>query len=253
MREAIIDSIRNTVADRNRTGQAWWREPLIGFAAASDPLFARLKTVIGPSHALPEELLSGAQTVVAYFLPFASAIVSENAADGPSSPSWARAYIETNRLIAQINQRVHEFLAEGGYESTLIPATHNFNEERLVSDWSHKHVAYIAGLGTFGVHTNLITEAGCAGRVGSLVTTANITADPRAETERCLTRDGRKCMKCAARCPKQALSADSFDRHRCYEQCLENAALYQDMGRADVCGKCISRVPCALRTPTRKT
>ena len=47
-----------------------FRKPLIAFSSAADPRYAKLKEIIGPWHKSPEELLSGAQTVVSCFVPF---------------------------------------------------------------------------------------------------------------------------------------------------------------------------------------
>ena len=74
-----------------------------------------------------------------------------------------------------------------------------------MSDWSHKHVAYIAGLGSFGRHHMLITDKGCCGRIGSVVTDAAIPATPRSDRERCLFKADGSCGKCLERCPILAL------------------------------------------------
>lgn len=37
------------------------------------------------------------------------------------------------------------------------------------SNWSERHVAFVCGLGTFGLSKGLITEKGIAGRLGSLI------------------------------------------------------------------------------------
>jgi hypothetical protein len=47
-----------------------WREPIVGFAAAKASLFDEFKNIIRPTHATPRELLTGAESVVAYFIPF---------------------------------------------------------------------------------------------------------------------------------------------------------------------------------------
>ncbi|MBN2297007.1 MAG: hypothetical protein JXM72_00345 [Deltaproteobacteria bacterium] len=52
-------------------------------------------------------------------------------------------------------------------------------------------------------------------------------------------------------CVNGALKTDSFDRHRCYEMLLENAALYSKEGLADVCGKCTCVVPCSFTNPVK--
>ena len=63
-----------------------------------------------------------------------------------------------------------------------------------MSDWSHKHVAYIAGIGSFGHHHMLITNKGCCGRLGSVVTDAVIAPTSRVDRERCLFKFDGSCV-----------------------------------------------------------
>ena len=121
-----------------------------------------------------------------------------------------------------------------------------------MSDWSHKHVAYIAGIGSFGRHHMLITDKGCCGRLGSVVTDAAIAPTPRSEQERCLFKFDGSCRKCEQRCPAKALEADPFRRHACYDRLLENARLHERHGLADVCGKCAAIVPCSFTDPVER-
>jgi len=131
----------------------------------------------------------------------------------------------------------------------VTPATHHFDPVKLISDWSHRHIAYIAGLGRFGVNHMLITASGCCGRFGSFVTSLELELDPRPGKEACLYYHDGSCLECVGRCPRDALAADVFDRHACYGQCLENAARFKAMGTADVCGKCLAGVPCSIMDP----
>ena len=57
------------------------------------------------------------------------------------------------------------------------------------------------------------------------------------------------CKKCVDRCVNDALKVDSFNRHKCYETCLDNAEFHTELGLADVCGKCLVNVPCATKNP----
>lgn len=228
-----------------------WGTPLAAFVSARDPLFLDLKKAVSPTHTMPADLLEGAKTVIVYFLPFEKAIVSSNRKGIRAAREWAIAYIETNRLIVEINQHLLEVLQKMGYRAALIPPTHNFDKKRLISNWSHKHVAFIGGLGTFGVHRLLITERGCCGRLGSLVTDAPIEPTERKEGEFCLSKNGKSCLKCVTRCPVEALKENSFDRHRCYAQLLENAKDHAALGVADVCGKCSCIVPCSFHNPSK--
>ena len=266
MRGTIHSEIRRFVEARmkEKAVRTAWEEPLVGYAAAKDPLFAQLKQAVRPTHSLPADLLPGARTVVVYFLPFEAGIPRSNRRGRHASREWAAAYVETNQLISDLNGRLAAVLKQAGFRCACPPPTHNFDTETLMSDWSHKHVAYIAGLGKFGVHHLLITSRGCAGRFGSLVTDAEIAPDPRPAGEYCLHKHNGTCRVCVKRCPAGALASGALasgalafdtmggpvlDRHRCYAFCLENAARYQDEGLADVCGKCSVAVPCARVNP----
>jgi epoxyqueuosine reductase QueG len=231
-----------------------WREPIVGFAAAKDPLFDEFKNIIRPSHATPRELLHSANSVVAYFIPFEKGLHKENyKMNHYASRSWAVAYVETNRLISRTNEHVKGELESKGYQMVLIPPTHNFDEKSLMSDWSHRHVAYVAGIGRFGSHNLIITEQGCSGRIGSFVTDLVLAPSPRLENEHCLYKAGFDCLKCVARCEYKALYADRFDRHACYRQLLINDRYYSDLELTDVCGKCSAMVPCSVINPVKNS
>jgi epoxyqueuosine reductase QueG len=253
MRDRIIETIEMSVeaAGRDLETATAWKAPIVGFADAGDPLFEQLKDAVRPSHGLPGDLLPGARTVIAYFLPFDAAVARSNHRGNFSSEAWAVAYIETNRLIAGINERINRLLEDRGYQGTRLPATHNFDEAQLMSDWSHKHVAYITGIGSFGHHHMLITDKGCCGRLGSVVTDAVIAPTPRNDRERCLFKHDGSCRKCEKRCPVEALREDPFRRHACYNRLLENAHLHERHGLADVCGKCAAIVPCSFTDPVK--
>lgn len=253
MKNRIIQAIENAVAEAGREPQpaAAWKRPLVGFADAGDPFFLELKRVVRPSHSLPGDLLPGARTVIAYFLPFDGAIPRSNQRGEYASEAWAVAYVETNRLIAAINARVGRLLASAGFQGTRLPATHNFDTTELMSDWSHKHVAWIAGIGSFGRHHMLITDLGCCGRLGSVVTDAAIAPTARENRERCLFKHDGSCGKCQERCPVEALGTDPFQRHTCYDRLLENARRHEHLGLTDVCGKCAAIVPCSFSDPVQ--
>ena len=223
----------------------FWREPLVSFCSADAT--ERLPKIV-PNHLTAEDLLPKAKSVVVYFIPFTEEVVKSNILGVKPSNLWALAYVETNKLIEILNRYLAKKLEVEGFESAVIKPTHNFDEETLMSMWSHKHVAYLAGLGTFGVHTMIITERGCCGRLGSLVTTAEFEYNEPLEEEFCLYRRGQSCLECVKSCPFGALKAVGLDKRRCYEILMENTKLF-DFGFADVCGKCACGVPCSLKNP----
>lgn len=252
--EALRDEISLVMSEwrKDHSGPNLWKTPLVAVASADDPLFPRLKELIDPDHAVPRDLLPRARSVISFFLPFREWLVSENDETAPyAARSWGEAYVETNGLIAAISRHLKDALEAKGAESLTIPATHNFDEKKLVSLWSHKHVAYIAGLGTFGLHHQIITKNGCCGRLGSLVTSMALPVTPRPEGEWCLVKAGFRCKVCYTKCKFGALFEDHFDRQACYRRCLENDAHYEDLPLVDVCGKCACGVPCSHKVPDK--
>ncbi len=244
----IISTIQHQAATTDTTTK--YREPLVAFVAADDPGFSDLNSVAEPTHLMPRDLLPGARSVLSFFLPFASWVVKANARQKEMvAREWATAYVETNALIGRITTHLIQCLAERDIRAAAEPATHNFDPITLISRWSHKSVAVIAGLGSFGLHQMVITDAGCAGRFGSLVIDADLPISPPAEhKERCLYFHDGSCEVCVLRCPVTALDTNnSIDKQRCYQQCLSTAKNYRNLGLTDVCGKCAIG-PCSFKS-----
>lgn len=247
----ITDYVKN-YQEKKQT-RTTWREPVIGVAAAADPLFPRLKEIIGPNHALPGELLPGARAVLVFFLPFSKSVVASNIAGEESSQEWDYACIETNQLINDLNRFLHDTIVSIGYHASLLPSTYNYDGEKLISDWSHRSVAYIAGIGKFGLHNMLITERGCCGRLGSVITDLELTSTLRTAEELCLYKINGSCQKCLKKCVNQAFTLAegkvAFDRYRCNEQIYDKIVPEYPIGSGDACGKCMCGVPCSLGIP----
>jgi epoxyqueuosine reductase QueG len=265
-RETLAAIIRDTVREQNaRRPRPFWTEPLSAFLSARDPRLPWLKEAVSPEHLLPEDLLRGAKTVISFFIPFEERIVAGNIPGLDASREWAEAYILTNELIQTVSGELAAFLRQNRFHAGLLPATHNFDEKKLISRWSHRHIAFLAGLGSFGLNNMLITSRGCCGRFGSLLTdweepgpaaavaaTAADAASPAAVLpvrERCLRKSGGTCGLCQKKCPAGAYPGGVFDRRICYDRCLKNAELHRETGLADVCGKCLVGLHCSTRTP----
>ncbi len=247
--EALAEVLsRDRDPARAGAGSGWWRAPILGIADAGDPLFLAIRSNAWPGHVLPSDVLDAARSVVAVFVPFTPALAHANsrATAGPiASRSWAEAYVATNALLASLAARLAARIEAAGGRAAVRPPTHDFDATALASRWSHKHVAHVAGLGTFGRNHLLITASGCCGRLGSLVTTLKVDPTPRPSGDLCTFRAGGECEACVRSCPVEALASSPFDRRACYDHCLRAAALHADLPLADVCGKCCSAVPCS--------
>ena len=234
----------------NANTQNWWRTPLLA-TSRTDDRFRLLPKIASKEHILPWELLPSARTVIVFFIPFTKELLDENNDGKFPCRNWGIAYEETNALIWALSESIKDYLGKQGHRSVLTPATHNFDEVNLIARWSHKHLAHLSGLGRFGVNTQLITPSGCAGRLGSLVTEADLGDNAVTESgELCRHKAGKECLKCLKRCPVDALTEEGIDRHRCYDRLkfnLNHTENLAGLGKTThVCGKCVTKVPCSF-------
>ncbi len=231
-----------------------WRPPLLA-AARADERFDCLPQIASDEHLRPSDLLPGARTVLVFFVPFVPGVLADNAPGKFPSRGWGLAYEATNALINAASEAIRSRLGSLGRRAALTPATHNFDEVKLMARWSHKHLAHLAGLGRLGVNCQLITPAGCGGRLGSLVTDAELGDHPLIrQGELCRHKAGEECLQCLKRCPVGALALDGIDRRRCYARLrlnlAETEALKGLQPSTHVCGKCVVNLPCSMDPAT---
>ena len=106
-----IESVIKTAAANPGTDTKY-REPLIGFASADDPIFNEMKEIIGPYYLHPKEIFPEAKTVVSFFLPFEEKLVKLNSESEEPVKEWIKARGETDRLIAEIVDKLKAELAK---------------------------------------------------------------------------------------------------------------------------------------------
>jgi epoxyqueuosine reductase QueG len=231
----------------------WWQPPLLATAPV-DSRFDQLPQIAADDHLLPKDLLPTARSVIVFYIPFKKELVKENRKGDRPCRHWGVAYVQTNDLIGQLTQALGDLLTEHGFKSGLTPATHNFDEAKLMARWSHKHLAHLVNLGRFGVHHMLITPVGSTGRLGSLVSEAELGDHPLINTqEACLLKAGKECGKCIEACPVEALSENDFSRKSCWDRLNENRRILDYLSdlpkTTDVCGKCVALMPCSFKNP----
>ncbi|MHC1722795.1 MAG: epoxyqueuosine reductase [Aminipila sp.] len=239
-----------------------WDEPIVGFADAKHPGITELQKIVSDHHAMPEQIIKNATIIIAYFVPFTQELASTNKEPGYlASPEWAKTYEETNTMFGKLNQYLIARVKDLGFDADVSPEASTFNQETLISNWSQRHLARLAGLGTFGINNMLITNKGCCGRYSTVVTNLDVTPDAPIEEEYCLYKSKGICGICVKHCPSGALTLDGYDRGKCYEVCKRNAQLYKDFGSSyltengldansvgsEVCGKCLVNTPCTFK------
>lgn len=113
-------------------------------------------------------------------------------------------------------------------------------------------MAYICGLGNFGLNQLIITKSGCAGRLGSFVIDASTDYDKPVEEEYCLYKNDGSCGVCIRNCPSEALTFKGIDKPKCNKWLNDNTNKCFGGDRAfKSCGKCFA-LPCALSKPKMK-
>jgi len=237
-------------------------EPIVGIGKANDELFTIFKQpdIVGEIFMDPEQWLPGAKSVISFFLPFSEEIRKGNSKDMSwPSPEWLHGRIEGQNFLVKVSNFIKAMLEEEGYQG-LIPITDSrfrsggmtgvtagHGNIGFTSNWSERHVAYVCGLGTFGLSKGLITEKGIAGRFGSVITDLELPADKR-------NYEGiydycSNCGACINNCPVQAISFEKGkDHERCFAFLQE---VYAQNKPRYACGKCQVKVPCENRIPAK--
>ena len=247
-------------------------DPLVGYASAGDPLFGSFKEHVGPNHWTPAEafaLGSGEQvpphelTAISWVLAQTAQTKADNRKeDHFPSERWARARIFGQRGNFELHRLLLEALAEAGIEAvapSLLPEWQQYPPgiRPVTSTWSERHIAYVAGLGTFGLCDGLITARGKAVRFGSVVARTVISPTPRpykSHTEYCLYYSRGICQACVKRCPVGSVSPAGRDKSRCAEHLQPHT---EDFVRHHFgfdgygCGLCQTGVPCESGIPSR--
>ncbi|MBZ2166771.1 epoxyqueuosine reductase [Methanobacterium sp. VT] len=250
LEETIADFIQNS--EQNFVDEfdmmQIYDPPLLGVAGASDQLWEIMKepNVVGPDHLTPKEWLSEANSVISYFLPFTEEIRSSNRLEGLPSKEWLYGRCEGEMFNDAVRLLIIDEIevVEG---KALAPALDKrFTINNYISNWSERHVAFIAGLGTFSLSHSLITNFGTAGRIGSVIVDLELEPKPRLYQE--VEEYCSKCGTCINRCPPRAITENNKDEGSCshhLDKILElNKSRYG-------CGKCQTAVPCEYSNPTK--
>ncbi len=246
--KVIIDYLDTTPLNRvEAQGIARiFEKPLVGVAFADDPLFLELKKpdVIGIGHMLPYEWLRGAKTVISYFLPFSEKIRTANYHGDLPATEWLYGRIEGE--LCNNGLRQHLIKEFGVAVNAVAPVSDpRFSVTNRRSNWSERHVAYIAGLGTFGLNKSFITENGCAGRFGSIVIDKYIKPTPKPYSG--VYGNCNMCGECIDRCPSGAITMDGKNTSIC-EEYIKTQIKPRFSPRYG-CGKCQTDVQCEKAIP----
>jgi epoxyqueuosine reductase len=240
----------------NVVGMKIFEAPIFAFGSANDEYFTLLKqpSAIGEHFMLPNEWLPQARTVISFFLPFSEAVKMGNRRDKSwPSEEWLHRRIEGQFFVYKLCIHLKSVLINEGYDS-LIPAIDErfwLNNDstqhtaKFTSNWSERHVAFVCGLGTFGLSKGLITPKGVAGRFASIITELYLPPDKREYED--IYEYCSMCGKCAKNCPANAITIENGKNdYACFAFLKKTSEKYKPRYG---CGKCQVGVPCESRIP----
>ncbi len=228
---------------------ALYDAPLVAVAAADDPLFARMQQpdAVGAGHWLPSDWLPGARSIVSYFLPFSAAVRQANRAAGMPAREWMIGRYEGEQCNAALRAHMVAWFNAHGAQAVAPSSDPRLTVVDRRSNWSERHVAHIAGLGTFSLSRSLITQQGSAGRLGSFVLDLPLEATSRAYSSR--EEYCSHCGACIYRCPPLAITEQGKDNAVCAGYLDRVLARFQPRYG---CGKCQTGVPCEAQIPVKR-
>jgi len=274
---AVIEEIAATSAENTlnlSTGEKAFDAPLVGFSNGADPLFEHYVAHIGDFYLTPLDIFKkafpreptvapGDLTVISWVLPSSSRTRKEQAA-AVKRPCerWVLVRHYGELFNESLRRSLVARLSEAGIQA-VAPVLEPFWSQSDTgpyapcSNWSERHAAYAAGLGTFGLCDGLITPVGKAMRTGSVVARVALLPSRRPYTDRhayCLFYSHGTCGKCIPRCPVKAISATGHDKQTCMRyttQKMREYALDTYGISVSVCGICQAGIPCTDHIPHR--
>ncbi len=209
-------------------------------------------------------------TVISWVLPQTEATRKDNREQTVyPAERWARSRVYGEQANDKLRRLLVDALLDQGHQAVapvLAPGWKSMRSDWYVfsSTWSERHVAYASGLGTFGLCAGLITPAGKAVRLGSVVARIQVPPTQRPYSDRhayCLffsghsdsRTGGRICGRCMARCPAGAITEAGHDKDKCRQYTSQTTVEYvrthygfDGYG----CGLCQTGVPCEYKIPT---
>ena len=277
IQEAYNDSPLNHFRQIGLPEEPMWQPPIIGCAAGSDELFRFFQKDIGHFYWSPAEAFakkySGSVTgspireeyLTVVSVGFAQTDATKKVqaeAEGMPSLRWFVTRGEWEAFMTDFCTRTEAGLEAVGIRASAVDLIPDFKrmispQYGMASTWSHRHTAYAAGLGTFGLSEGLITRRGKAMRFTSLILEARLPADERhyhTHQAWCSFYANGSCGDCMKRCPVNAITPEGHDKERCsaYLERLKKEIGPDLLTRSHYvagCGLCQSRIPCQDGVP----
>ncbi|MCI7300813.1 MAG: hypothetical protein SOR93_15890 [Clostridiales Family XIII bacterium] len=263
---------KNNFAVLGFADEPMWEAPIVGVSAGNDSYYDFIKEHIGPFHWSPSEVFAlkyedvpaaDRLRVVSMIFPQTekTRAMQQKAKVFPCD-RWLVSRGKWEPLMEEFSGKLVAELEAQGYRCVSVDLQPEFSRETspdlgIASKWSHRHAAFAAGLGTFGLSDGFISEKGKAIRITSLIIEADLEPTDRkgrGPYDWCLYAFNGSCGACIKRCPVHAIDEKGHDKAACsaYEDEACDAYWPAHIERGTYifgCGLCQSSVPCQNRRP----
>jgi epoxyqueuosine reductase len=160
------------------------------------------------------------------------------------------AYDIVNFRLDQITSRTASLVQNSGYKALPIPASQTVDGKKLISAFSHKMAAHLAGLGWIGRSCLLVTP-----QVGPRVRWATVLTNAPLTTGQPMESHCGKCTNCVDMCPVSAFSGRIFTEEEPRSARFDVFKCKEHLGEAEkaigvsVCGLCVYACPHGQKKP----
>ena len=265
-----------------------FREITFGVADAMDPIFDSFKKYAHDEHWTPlqaarlkaKELNWSSDvapaSVFVYVLFLSKEVIQHNlqAPSDITSDAWIGAKYNIDQSIKKLGAELGQMLRDLGYFSFDPLEVKGYKRKKFRQSWNERekktwgsqfslrHAAFAAGLGTFSLNDGFISNSGgITLRIGTLITDLKLPASKRLHDvknfrENCLwyRSGGKKCGKCLEKCPVDAIKPEvnGHYKDKCAEFVFGKMAPYslEHYGIPEYgCGKCQIGLPCTYKKP----
>lgn len=191
-----------------------------------------------PEAGRPLSIMPDARSVIVVGIPVQSTVL-----DTAPSVYYNHLYGVVNDMLDHVTERISMELMARGHRAVYVPRDGYFGLAGLRRDptafFSHRHAAYLAGMGTFGYSGMLLTPAyGPRIRLSSVITSMDFPAGSPMVDDLCTG-----CRRCTRMCPAGAVPDRGYPSGLTDKSaCVEMHATLGEKGTTP-CGRCIAVCP----------
>ncbi|HAH19761.1 MAG: hypothetical protein A2Y00_10580 [Omnitrophica WOR_2 bacterium GWF2_43_52] len=155
-------------------------------------------------------------------------------------------YRTINMFLDQLALRLSNYIQNLGFRSLPIPASQIVDWQKQTAHLSHKHIAYLAGLGWIGRNNLMVNN-----KLGSQFRLVTVLTDMPLKSDKPTQEDCGNCRACVVLCPVKAIKEkrEDFDHLGCFALLKE----FQKQKIVDqyICGICVKA--CRGKSPFNKS